>query len=121
MNNIFLVKMKYNDDIKIDIKNIIKNDDYNDNDKYKYDLRITNYCITKKIDKNIYITYYNIKYIIKNVNINAIRRHEICNSKYIICYIFFYNSKYYYYKKYITYYINYYIIIYNDNTKAAQM
>jgi len=54
---------------------------------YNFQLQITNFSITKKIDKNIYI--------IKFINNKAIRKHK------------FLNSKNYYYK----YYINYYIMI----------
>ena len=88
-----------------DINNIIK---YNDYYKHIFDLRISNNAITKKIDKDKFITYYHIKYIIKDINIIAIRKHQ------------YYNSNHTYNKFYITYYINYYIIIYNNNIKSCR-
>ena len=49
--------------------------------------------LQKKIDKDIFIIYYHIKYIIKDINIIAIRKHK------------FYNIKHTYVKFYISYYI----------------
>jgi len=95
-NKIIFAKLKKYDNIKIETI-----DDY-EYYKHNYDLRIDNNSIAKKIDINIYIKYYHIKYIINDVSLKAIRRHEFCDSKYN------------YSKIYITYYINYYIIIYND-------
>jgi len=93
-NNINFTKIKNYDNRKINI--------INDYYKFNFDFKITKNAIYKKIDKDIYIIYYNIKFNIKDINIKAIRYHN------------FYNNKYLYYKKYITYYINYYIIIYSD-------
>jgi len=107
-NKISFTKIKTYDNTKIELNDIIyNNDNYN---FYNYDLNFNDNKIIKKIDKDIYIKYYHIKYIINDVSMKAIRYHEVCNSKYT------------YLKKYITYYINYYIIIYNDikNNKARK-
>ena len=93
-------KVKNYDNTKIDI---IYDNGY-DHAIFNYDLNIADNCITKKIDKDIYITYFHKKYI----NNKAIRIH------------YFYNSKHCYAKKYITYYINYYIII-NFNIKYIDL
>jgi len=93
-NKTIINKVKNYDNTKIDIIN-----GYYDS-YFNFDLKITKNKIIKKLDKEIYITYYQKIYILKDNNIKAIRHHE------------FYNHKIGYLKKYITYYINYYIIIY---------
>jgi len=101
-NKTTFTKVKNYDNTNIDINTFI-----NFNNIFNFDLKITNNCITKKIDK------INNLYIIKDINIKyvnniAIRKHT------------YFNSKHYYSKKYITYYINYYIIIYLDITYKSQ-
>jgi hypothetical protein len=79
-NNISFDKIKNYDNTKIDII-----DDYYDY-YFNFDLRITNNEIIKKLDKDIYIIYYNKKYIIKNgFNNKAIRHHEIYIYKILLC------------------------------------
>jgi len=98
-NKNIINKVKNYDNTKIDIIN-----GYYDS-YFNFDLKITKNKIIKKLDKDIYITYYQNIYILKDNNIKAIRHHHLDNHK--IGYL----------KKYITYYINYYIIIYNDIRK----